>query len=739
MMKHVLLATSLSLATFFSAFAGDFTRHVNPFIGTAATGHTFPGATVPFGLVQPSPVTGAVGWQYCSEYLHSDSKIFGFTQTHLNGTGCCDLGNILLMPSDARMNAARDTTGVAQSNERLNAYGSRKAGEVARPGYYTVELPDAGAKVQITATPHVAYYRIHFDKEVSPQLYLDFQHSPAWRWEQYHSQLKECEWSWRNDRTLAGRIRNQVWVDKEVYFVIEFSKPMLRLDVLDARPHNKGARMLAGFDLNEESVLEVKVALSNTTVEGAFNNMKAELPAWNFEATEKQADRVWDDYLRRIKVEGTPDQLANFYTAFYHSLIQPNNIADVDGGYRDTKGQLSKAEGGKEFYSTFSIWDTYRAAHPFYCLFLPEKVDGFVNSIVAQGESQGYLPIWALWGKETHTMIGNHAVSVIAEAYRKGFRGFDAERAYAAVKHTLTTNHPEKTDWDIYNRYGYYPYDLVKHESVSQTLEMCYDDYAAADFARRLGKKDDAKFFAHRANNFRNLFDATSGFMRPKDSQGQWRTPFDPTSVGHAESGVGDYTEGNAWQYTWHVQHDVPSLIRMMGGKARFVEKLDSLFTIDLGPTFLPDVSGLIGQYAHGNEPSHHVAYLYALAGRPDRTQELVRQICTTLYTPTVEGLCGNDDCGQMSAWYMFSAMGFYPLDPVSGDYVFGAPQIPYFKLDLPNGKTLEIEAQQLSEENRYVQSILLNGRRYSAPTISHEQLLRGGKLTFVMGSQPKR
>lgn len=739
MMKHVLWAISISFATFFTAFADHFTRHVNPFIGTAATGHTFPGATVPFGLVQPGPVTGAVGWQYCSEYLHSDSLIFGFSQTHLNGTGCCDLGNILLMPTDGFERMVRDTVGLAQRNDRLNAYGSQKQGEVARPGYYAVELPDARARVQITATPHVAYYRIHFEDEARPQIYLDFQHSPAWNWAQYHSQMKSCEWAWDNSQTLSGRIRNQVWVDKEVHFVIHFSRPMQRLNVLNPRPHNKGARMLADFNLEKGEPLEIKVALSSTSAGAAMRNLCAELPAWDFDACVQRADGMWENYLRRIQVEGTPDELANFYTAFYHTLIQPNNIADVDGYYLDSRGRYVRAEGGNEFFSTLSLWDTYRAAHPFYCLFVPEKVDAFVRSIVAQGESQGYLPIWALWGKETHTMIGNHAVSVIAEAYRKGFRGFDAERAFAAIKHTLTHNHPEKTDWDIYNRYGYYPYDLVKLESVSQTLEMCYDDYAASDFARRLGKTDDARFFARRAANYRNLFDTTTGLMRPKDSRGQWRTPFHPNAVAHAESGVGDYTEGNAWQYTWHVQHDVPAFIRMMGGKEKFVTKLDSLFTTELGATFLPDVSGLIGQYAHGNEPSHHVVYLYALAGRPDRTQELVRQICTTQYRPTAEGLCGNDDCGQMSAWYMFSAMGFYPLDPVSGNYVIGAPQLSHFRLQLPNGRTLEIEAQHLSAENRYVQSVILNGRRLTAPTISHETLLRGGKLTFVMGNQPQK
>ena len=356
--------------------------------------------------------------------------------------------------------------------------------------------------------------------------------------------------------------------------------------------------------------------------------------------------------------------------------------------------------------------------------------------MIAQGEDQGFLPIWALWGKETQTMIGNHAVSVIAEAYAKGIKGFDAERAYAMVRKTLMESHPAKSNWEVYNRYGYYPYDLIPLESVSQTLEFCYDDYAAADFARRLGKKDDSKFFAARADNFKHLFDPTTGFMRPKDSQGRWRTPFHPDAIGHAESGTGDYTEGNAWQYTWHVQHDVPGLIRLMGGRERFLNKLDSLFVVELKDVNLPDVTGLIGQYAHGNEPSHHVAYLYTLAGRPERTQELVREICDTQYHPTPEGLCGNDDCGQMSAWYMLSAMGFYPVDPVSGQYVFGAPQLPAVTLHLPGGRTFVIEGHNLSKDNLYVKEIWLNGKRWKKPTISHADIVRGGKLVFVMGGK---
>ena len=459
--------------------------------------------------------------------------------------------------------------------------------------------------------------------------------------------------------------------------------------------------------------------------------MDTEMPGWDFEATREAAKADWNKYLSRIEVTGTDDQKTNYYTSFYHALIQPNQISDVDGMYRNAKDEIVKTD-GEAFYSTFSLWDTYRAAHPFYTLMVPEKVDGFVTSLVEQGEVQGFLPIWGLWGKETFTMIGNHGVSVIAEAYRKGFRGFDAERAFNIVKRTQTVSHPHKSNWENYMKHGYFPTDLTEVESVSSTLESVYDDYAAADMAKRMGKAEDAEYFAKRADFYKNLFDKETQFMRPRNSNGTWKTPFDPSEVAHAESKGGDYTEGNAWQYTWHVQHDVPGLIALFGSEEAFLNKLDSVFTVELKTT-QADVTGLIGQYAHGNEPSHHVTYLYTLAGRPERTQELVRQIFDTQYRPEPDGLCGNDDCGQMSAWYMFSAMGFYPVDPVSGNYVFGAPQMPQITLKLANGNTFTVIAEGISAENKYVESITLNGEPYTKNYITHEDILNGGTLVFKM------
>lgn len=724
MKRHLLTLISASLMALGGHAQSQPADFVNPFIGGAANGHTFPGACVPFGLVQTSPVTGAIGWQYCAEYLNSDTRIWGFSQTHLNGTGCLDLGDILVMPSTARPGRKDYRSSFSKANE------------TAHPGYYAVTLDEPGVRAELTATPHVAFHRYAFDKVDSAAVLIDLQHGPAWNEKQYHSHVEACEVKQENARTLSGHVRNAVWVEQDVYFVITFDHDIQQVTDLPLAETEKGRRMLASFNLREGEKLGMKIALSSASVEGAHRNLQAELAGWDFDATHREATARWNKLLSRIDVEGSKDEKTNFYTSFYHALIQPNNIADVDGTYRDAKGELRKAEGGS-FYSTFSTWDTYRAAHPFYTLVMPEMVDPFVRSLVSQAEVQGHLPIWALWGKENYCMIANHSVSIVAEAYHKGFRGFDAERAFAAVKRTQTVSHKLKSDWETYMKYGYFPADLIKTESVSSTLESVYDDYAAADMARLMGKKEDAKYFSHRASFYRNLFDPSTHFMRPRLSDGSWKAPFNPSDLAHAESTGGDYTEGNAWQYTWHVQHDLKGLIKLMGGPKAFTQKLDSLFTLKL-EGHLADVTGLIGQYAHGNEPSHHITYLYTLAGKPSRTQELVREIFDTQYKPTPEGLCGNDDCGQMSAWYMLSAMGFYPVSPVDAEYVFGAPQMPSITLHLSDCKTFKVVAEGLSHENKYVKAIYLNGRKYKHSSISHADILKGGELKFIMTDKPQ-
>ena len=658
----------------------DYTQYVNTFIGGADNGHTFPGACYPFGMIQTSPVTGAVGWRYCSEYVYEDSLVWGFTQTHLNGTGCMDLGDILVMPVTGTRVRAWD------------AYRSHfpKDKEAATPGYYTTELSDPQVKAELTASIHAALHRYTYHKADSASILIDLQHGPAWREEQYHSQVNSCEVNWEDAQTLTGHVNNTVWVNQDYFFVMKFNRPVVDSIYLPMGETEKGKRIIASFDMQPGDELMMKVALSTTSVDGAKKNLEAEIPAWDFEGVKTAAHNEWNNYLSRIEIDGTDDEKTNFYTCFYHALIQPNQISDVDGMYRNAADSIVKA-------------------------------------------GTGFLPIWGLWGKENFCMIGNHGVSVIAEAYRKGFRGFDAERAFNIIKKTQTVSHPLKSDWEVYTKYGYFPTDLIKAESVSSTLESVYDDYAAADMARRMGKEEDAAYFAKRADYYKNMFDPQTKFMRPRKADGTWKAPFNPSALGHSESIGGDYTEGNAWQYTWHVQHDVPGLIQLFGGEEPFLNKLDSLFTVKLEGESLSDVTGLIGQYAHGNEPSHHVTYLYALAGRPERTQELVREIFDTQYKNKPDGLCGNDDCGQMSAWYMLSAMGFYPVDPVSAEYVFGAPQLPKMTLHLADGKTFTIIAENLSKEHKYVDSITLNGEPYTKKTISHEDIVKGGTLVYKM------
>ncbi len=580
-------------------------------------------------------------------------------------------------------------------------------------------------------------HRYTYINSDSASLLIDLQHGPAWSESQYHAQVRECDVQWLDNQTIAGSVRNAMWVNQRYFFVMQFNRPVTDTLSLPMLERERGKRIVATFDMQPGDTLLMKVALSTTGIPGAKANLAAEIPGWDFDYTRKAARDEWNSYLGRIEVQGTREEKTNFYTAYYHTIIQPNIISDTDGSYRNAADSVVAAPGG-EFYSTFSLWDTYRAAHPFYTIATPEKVDGFVNSLVAQSEVQGFLPIWALWGGETYTMIGNHAVPVIAEAYRKGFRGFDADKAFNAIKRTQTVPHPQKSDWDNYVRYGYFPTDLTPAESVSSTLESTYDDYAAAEMASLLGRTDDEKIFRERAAFYKNLFDKETKFMRPKLADGSWKTPFDPSGVSHAESTGGDYTEGNAWQYTWHVQHDIPGLIELFGGNRPFIEKLDSVFSVQL-VTSQSDVTGLIGQYAHGNEPSHHVTYLYVLAGQPWRTQELIREVFDRFYRPEPDGLSGNDDCGQMSAWYMFSAMGFYPVDPVSAKYILGAPQMPGFTLHLANGKTFTIKAQNLSREAIYVESVTLDGEPYTLPYITHEDITKGGSLVFRMTSDKSK
>jgi predicted alpha-1,2-mannosidase len=732
MKKAVWLLASLALVSActcpFKAKDADLTQYVNPFIGCADNGHTFPGATYPFGMVQASPDTGNCTWQYCSGYMFLDTNIWGFSQTHLNGTGCPDLGDVQLQPF----------TGPVERENYHSAYS--KDTQIAKPGYYAVTLADFGVDVELTASPRVAFHRYTYKNPAPARLLVDLQYGIVGGKDSLKRHILASDVTTEDKYTITGHNQAKAWVTRHYYYVVKFDKPYTAIKTLAPQEGEKAPRYVLDFDLKPGESLQVKVALSTVSVEGAKKNLAAEVPGWDFAAVRGQAKAAWNSLLSRAEVQGTKDQKENFYTSMYHLFIQPNNIADADGQYRGADDKVLTSP-DRTYYSTLSLWDTYRAAHPLYTILTPERVDGFINTMIAHQKAQGYVPIWTLWGKENHCMIANHSVPVMADAYLKGFRGFDAEAAFQGIKTSLTVNHP-KSDWDVYNKYGYLPFDIIKGESVSRTLEYVYDDYCAAQFAKALGKTEDAAYFATRADYYKNVFDPETKFMRGRDSKGNWRTPFDPMKLNHGENSGYDYTEGNAWQYTWHVQHDPEGLISLIGGKEATAEKLTTLFKLESkveGSGFVLDVSGLIGQYAHGNEPSHHTAYFFDFAGRPWKTQELIREIFDTQYKNKPDGLCGNDDCGQMSAWYIFSAMGFYPFNPCNDGYVFGAPQIEKVTLNLAKGKTFTVEAKGLSKENKYVQGIALNGKPYAGLKLAHADLMKGGSLVFEMGPQPKK
>lgn len=702
----------------------DLTKYVNPFIGTAFTGHTFPGATYPLGFMQPGPETGNFSWDYCSGYFYDDEKINGFSQNRLNGTGIVDFGDLLLQPFSG------------EKREDLSST-FNKSTEVATPGYYSVVLTDNDVKVEVTTAPHVAFHRYTYNADKTAGLLADFQSGLVWSKDRISTHVLENVVNFESDYIITGYTRRREWTERTYYFVIEFDKPIVSKELLEQRdPREKAPRYILNFDLGNDSVLNTKVAMSTTGIEGAKSNLAAEGKGRSFDDVYKDAKKEWNRYLSKVSIEGTDEDKTNFYTALYHLYIQPNNIADVDGKYVGPNGKISQSPTGK-FYSTLSQWDTFRAAFPMYTILSPEIINDLVNNMLEFSEQKGHLPIWALMGQETFTMIGNHSIPMVVDAYLKGFEGFDAERAYSEIKKSLTEGKHKNAGWEEYDKYGYYPYDLFKVESVSRSLESGFDDYCAAIMAKKLGKTEDYEFFMNRSGYYKNHYDNETKSMRPKDSKGEWLTPFDPYRLAHADSNIGGhYTEGNALQYTWHVLQDIPGLIELLGGKEEAGKVLDFLFTTEQESTgTLSDVTGLIGQYAHGNEPSHHIAYIYMYLDRPEDTQRLIRQICKNFYQNKPDGLIGNDDCGQMSAWYMFSAMGFYPVNPVSGELVFGAPQLPKTTLNLDNGKTFTIEAINLSEENMYIEKIELNGSIYTEKFITYDDIMNGGELTFYMTS----
>ena len=669
----------------------DPCTYVDPFVGTAGTGHTFPAACVPFGLIQAGPDTGNGDWDHCSGYRYGDRTIFGFSQTHLNGTGCPDLGDVRILPF------AADAVPESVSYD--------KASERATPGYYAVTL-EGGVKVEIAASGHCAVYRISYPDGVRRRLLVD----PRWcitRDAAISSRIRSCDVATDGKTGLSGKVVVNNWVKRSYAFKIAFS-----------RPFASERDLVFDFGPASGEPLVVKVALSALGgVSDAERNMQAEVPDWDFARVAALAGGRWSKVLSCVRIEGDDDQKANFYTSLYHLFIQPNNISDVEQD---------------PYFSTLSTWDTFRAAHPLFTILLPEAVPHFVKSMQRQGEFTGYLPIWPLWGRDNQCMIGTHSVPVLVDACLKGFPG-DWESVYAQIKETLTKAHEgrRKERWDLLDKFGYYPFDVIKGESVSRTMECAYDDWCAAKMAERLGHAEDAAFFLKRAGNWRNVFDPSLGLVRGKDSKGRWREPFDPYALGYGDKS--DFTEGNAFQYTWHVMQDPDGLVEAMGGRDAFVKKLDGLFEQqERNSGEVLDVTGLIGQYVHGNEPSHHVIYFYTLVGERDKAARRIREVFDKFYLPKPDGLCGNDDCGQMSAWYIFSALGFYPFNPCGGTYVLGAPQIPKATIALPDGKTLTMVAKNLSKENKFVKTVTFNGKPLDK-TIEHADIVNGGELVFEM------
>jgi predicted alpha-1,2-mannosidase len=683
----------------------DYTKYVNPFIGTQGTGHTFPGPCMPFGMVQPGPDNVDNGWDYTSGYQYNDSVILGFSQTRANGTGISEFGDILLQP-------------FVQNNSNYFGYTYNKASEKASPGYYTVTLSNK-IKVELTCSERVAFHQYTYPTS-SANLLVDVQHGLRFLTD---SLVLESNVKIEDNHTISGYCHTKNWVDRKYFFSIQFSQAFTTATQLPRKAKEAAPRYILAFTLPNK-VLQTKIALSTVSVVGAKNNLQKELPNWNFTATVANAKTTWNKYLSRIDIQASLKQKQIFYSSLYRLCIQPSNIADVDGKYRGADDSVRMAKNG-EYYSTLSLWDTYRAAHPLYTLIVPERVNGFINTMIAHSKAVGFLPIWTAWGKDNYCMIGNHAIPVMVDAYLKGFTGFNAEEALQQMIQTTTQNHVN-SNWSLLNQYGYYPIDSLDNEAVSRTLEHGVDDYCIAVMADKMGKQAIANQYYKRASYYKNLYDNSTQQMRGKDSKGNWRKPFNPLMATSPMNNPGDYTEANAWQYFWTpAQYDVQGMIQLLGGKDHFTAQLDSFFSIKaLNPNKHLGQEAMIGQYAHGNEPSHHIAYLYAYSTKPKRAGELITQICNTFYNNTTTGMIGNDDCGQMSAWYIFSALGFYPVNPVRGNYVIGQPQVTAATVYLPNGKKLSIQ-------NNSKASVLLNGQPIKNYQISHNTLLRGGLLAF--------
>ena len=720
-MKTFLLLIFLCFTFSTHAQSPTSANYVDPFIGTGGHGHTYPGAVLPHGMVQLSPDSRLDGWDGCSGYHYSDSFIYGFSHTHLNGTGVSDYGDILMMPMSR--NPSPDN----------KIYGSlfSHANEKASPGYYSVKLDDDNIFVELTTTERVGMHHYQFSAGKKQFVILDLHH---------RDEVLESSIKFEDSVTISGLRRSKAWaVNQYVYFIIKFSKPFKNAGVYlndslqkireNAYTDQKNIKSYFEFT-NGTNDLYAKVAISQVSVEGARKNMKAELPGWNFPQVKNIATKKWNKELSKIEIKGgTEEQLITFYTALYHTMVVPSLANDVDGKYRGRDLKIHTLEKGN-LYSVFSLWDTYRAANPLYTIIDRKRTQDYINTFLLEYQQGGRLPVWELSSNETDCMIGYHSVPVIVDAYMKGIKDFDKELALEAMKKSATWNH---FGLPAYMRKGFIETG-DDQESVSKTLEYAYDDWCIAQFAKSIGHNDDYETYIQRAQNYKNLLDPKTGFMRPRQN-GDWIASFDPREVNN------NFTEANSWQYSFYVPQDISGYASLLGGKKALENKLDSLFAASSQTTGRDqsDITGLIGQYAHGNEPSHHIIYLYNFAGASWKTQQKVHQVMTTLYHHDPDGLSGNEDCGQMSAWYVMSALGFYMVTPGSNEYILGTPQFPEAIIHLENGEKFTIKADNVNGKNFYIQSALLNGKPLSRSFFYNHEMANGGKLVFVMGDKPSK
>jgi predicted alpha-1,2-mannosidase len=700
------------------------TNFVDPFIGTAYHGHTYPGAAFPFGQIQLSPDNGTQGWDWCSGYHYSDSIVSGFSHLHLSGTGIGDLADISFLP------VVTDVTFV--KDEKNGDFVSRYAGkyshdqETAKAGFYSVTLKNSGIKAEFTVTERAGMHRYTFPSGGENNLIINLGFAINWD-KPYQTTLNVVD-----SLLVTGSRLSHGWgADQHVYFAVRFSAPVTKSVI-----ENVGGegRTVGVLKFKQKQVM-AKVGISSVSIGNAIANLDSSLPGWDFDATAQAASDAWERELSKIRIQsGDSIQKTIFYTSLYHTMVAPALFSDLNGEFKGIKGDTQTAKGYNR-YTVFSLWDTYRALHPLFTLTQQARVNDMVKSMLDHYKQTGLLPVWELEGNETWCMVGNHSISVIAEAILKGIGDFDQELAFEAMK--VTSMH-DRDGMGLYDKLGYMPADKIQ-QSVAKSEEVAVDDWAVAAVAQKLGKTEDAAYFAKRALNYRNYFDKETGFMRGKLSNGQWTTPFDPAFSKHEGS---DYTEGNAWQYLWLAPHDPAGLIELLGGREPFADKLDQLFKVEVGvkgEQASSDISGLIGAYAHGNEPGHHTTFLFNYARRAWRTQELNRQIQTTMYTNAPDGLCGNEDCGQMSAWYVFSAIGFYPVNPSEMKYQFGSPIVQEARLEVAPEKFFTMKAPLASAGNKYIQEVKLNGQPLDRSYITHQEIMDGGTLEFTMGAQPNK